>query len=571
MGKEEPEPGLRHPWLRHYEPEVPPNLDYANLSLPGMLAQSAGRSPESTALIYFGARISYRELAAAVDAFAAALAGLGVKKGDRSILYMPNCPQFVIAYYGSLKAGAIVVPTNPMYVEPELLYQVQDSGAETIVTLTKSYPTVKKVRPQTGLKHVIVGNIKDFFPPDVKARFEASGEKEEGHLADVDTSEPGTFFFEQLLADNAGKPSPTVKVSGNDLALLQYTGGTTGISKGAMLTHRNLLVNAVQMSNWIGHSKDGKDVTLAVLPLFHIYGMTLSMNIPVYNGDAMILVPRFQPQEVMEIIDKHRPTLFSGVPTMYIAVNNFPDASKYSLASIRACISGGSGLPVEVQQKFESLTGARLVEGYGLTEASPVTHCNPVNGLRKAGSIGVPIPDTEAKIVDLETGERVLPPGEAGELAVRGPQVMDGYWNRPDETELVFKDGWLLTGDIAKMDEDGFFYIVDRRKDMILASGYNIYPREIDEVLFQHPKVKQAVAVGVPDPYRGETVKAFVVLKSGETATEREIINFCRERLAAFKVPTAVEFRDSLPTSGAGKVLRRVLQEEEKNRLAGGK
>ncbi|RLC69430.1 MAG: long-chain fatty acid--CoA ligase, partial [Chloroflexi bacterium] len=345
-------------------------------------------------------------------------------------------------------------------------------------------------------------------------------------------------------------------------------GGTTGVPKGAMLTHKNMLANAIQVRHWLVDAKEGGEVMLSVLPFFHVYGMTVCMNMAIYIGSAMVLLPQFKVKEVLEAINKYKPTLFPGVATMYVAINTYPEVSKYDISSIRACIAGAMPLPYEVWTKFEEITGGKLVEGYGLTEASPVTHCNPIYGLRKP-CIGLPFPDTEAKIVDLETGEKELPIGEIGELAVRGPQVMKGYWNMPEETKMVLKpDGWLLTGDIAKMDEDGYFYIVDRKKDMILSGGYNIYPREIEEVLYAHPKVKEVAAVGVPDEYKGEVPKVFIVLKEGETATEEEIIAYCKENLAKYKIPKYVEFRKELPKTMVGKILRRVLAEEEKKKMA---
>ena len=554
----------RRPWVRHYDPRVPWSIDYPSLPLHRLLEQSATGHPSHTALLYFGQRISYRQLDDLANRFANALLGLGLRKGDRVALLLPNTPEYVVAYYGTLKMGGIVVPTNPLYVAREIQHQLLDSGARVIVTLTKFYPLVESVRRATMLEHVIVANIKDFFPPVLRWLFTLFRERREGHDAAVKEARD-THRFPALLRRQP--PSrPEVDVLPDDLALLQYTGGTTGVPKGAMLTHANLVANTLQACCWLPTAKEGEEVVLGALPFFHVYGMTVAMNFAVKLAASLVLMPRFEVREVLKLCSQHRPTIFPGVPTMYVAINNCPDTPKHDLRSITACISGAAPLPVEVQRCFEAITGGRLVEGYGLTEAAPVTHCNPIYGLRKAGSIGVPFPDVDAKIVDLETGEQEMPAGEPGELVLRGPQVMRGYWEMPQETAAVLRDGWLYTGDVAKRDENGYFYLVDRKKDVIITSGLNVYPREIDEVLYAHPKVREAVAVGVPDPYRGETIKAFVVLKPGEQATAEEMISYCREHLARYKVPSQVEFRESLPKTMVGKVLRRALLEEELRR-----
>jgi len=553
-------------WLKHYEPEVPPTIEYPEKPLHWALEEAARKYPDNTATIFMGAKLTYRELNELADKFAAALADLGVKKGDRVSVHLPNCPQFVVAYYGTLKAGGVIVPTNPLYVEREIEHQLNDSGAETIVTLTRFYPVIRRVKDRTKIRNLIVTNIKEYFPPLIKLLFTLFKEKKEGHRPDI-APEPGTYFFQDLLAKYPAE-APEVEVKPEDLALLQYTGGTTGVPKGAMLTHRNMLVNAIQVRNWMPELHEGGEVVLSALPFFHVYGMTVCMNMALYLGATMVLLPQFQTKDVLESIVKYKATLFPGVATMYVAINTYPEVSKYDISSIKACIAGAMPLPYEVWTRFEEITGGKLVEGYGLTEAVPVTHCNPIYGLRKP-CIGIPFPDTEAKIVDLETGEKELPIGEVGELAIRGPQVMRGYWNMPEETDMVLKpDGWLLTGDIAKVDEDGYFYIVDRKKEMILSGGYNIYPRDIEEVLYAHPKVKEAAAVGIPDEYKGEVPKVFIVLKEGETATEEEIIAYCKENLAKYKIPKYVEFRKELPKTMVGKILRRVLAEEEKAKLA---
>jgi len=437
-----------------------------------------------------------------------------------------------------------------------------------MLVMSRFYPIVKQVRAHTALKNVIVTNIKEYFPPVIKLLFTLAKEKHEGDRQDI-AGDANTYWFQDLLSKAPAQPSP-VDVKPADTAVLLYTGGTTGVPKGAELSHANIMANAVMCRHWMHDIKEAQEVALTALPLYHSFGMTTCMNLAILGAGALLLIPN--PRDIttlMKNVNQHHPTLFAGVPTMYVAFNNFPDIAKYNVKSIRACISGAAGLPVEVQTKFQELTGGRLVEGYGLSEASPVTHGNPVYGKNKIGTIGLPFPDTEAKIMDLETGTKEMPVGEIGELVVRGPQVMKGYWNMPAETKNTLRDGWLYTGDIAKMDEEGYFQIVDRKKDMIIAGGFNIYPRDVEEVLYQNPKIKEAVVAGIPDPYRGETVKAYVILKAGETATEEEIIAFCKDKMAKYKVPTAVEFRASLPKTMVGKILRRMLVEEEKRKVAG--
>jgi long-chain acyl-CoA synthetase len=549
------------PWFAHYDQWIPRTLEYPEVTLQHFLSISAKNCPDRDAIIFYGGRLTYRELDRVVDRFAAALAERGLAKGDRVSLFLPNCPQMVIAYYGTLRAGGVVVSTSPLYSAKELEHQLNDSGSQTIVVLSKLYPLAKEVASRTGLKRIIITNIKEYFPPLLRGLFTVLKEKKEGHRIRVERS-PGTELFSEMLASIAAKP-PTVEVRPDDPALLQYTGGTTGVAKGAVLTHRNLVANTLQTGAWLVKEQGGTEVFLGAVPFFHVYGMTVVMNLCISLGQTMVLLPQFKVKQVLKAIAKYRPTLFPGVPTMYVAINNYPKAAKYDLHSIKACLSGAAPLPVEVQTKFEALTGARLVEGYGLTEASPVTHANPLYGARKIGKIGLPLPDTDARIVDLETGQRTLPPGEIGEVVVKGPQVMSGYWNRSDETAIVLKDGWLYTGDIGYMDEQGYFSIVDRKKEMIIVGGFNVYPREVEEPLYEHPKVREVVAVGLPDPYMGETVKAYVVLKEGQSAAEQEIIDFCKERMAKYKVPTQVEFRKELPKTLVGKVLRRALREEE--------
>ncbi|MGB4213571.1 MAG: long-chain fatty acid--CoA ligase, partial [Dethiobacteria bacterium] len=517
------------------------------------------------AVSFMGRVITYNEFLTLTKEFAAALESLGVKKGDRVAIHLPNCTQFPIAVYGVLALGAVAVPCNPMYVARELIYQLNDSQTVTIITLTRFYKMIKDLQPQTGLKNIIVTNIKDYFPGMLRFLYTVAKEKKEGDRVKV---EAGDYNFLDLIKKHKGKKPKPVEVFPEDRAVFMYTGGSTGVSKGAVLQHRNLLANAIQLKAWCTDLKEGKEAFLAVLPYFHSYGMTTALNLPVLTGNKMILLPRFVLADVLKTIDKEKPTLFPGVPTMYVAINNAPDLQKHNVRSIRVCNSGAAPLPVEVQQQFEKITGGKLVEGYGLSESSPVTHSNPIYGKNKVGSIGLPIVDTEMKIVDLETGETELPIGEIGELCVRGPQVMEGYLNMPEETAHSLRDGWLYTGDIARVDEEGYTYIVDRKKDMVIAGGYNIYPRDIEEVLYTHPKILEAAVAGISDPYRGETLKAYIVLKEGETLTEEEVIAFCKENLAAYKVPKLVEFRSELPKTMVGKILRRVLREEELKKVS---
>jgi len=548
------------PWTRSYELGVHPSLIYPNSTLGNILAQTVQKFPDHTALLFFGKKISYSELDRLVNRFAQALTGLGVRKGDRVAIMLPNLPQMVIAYYGTLRLGAIAVATNPLYHAHELEVQLKDSGAETLVAVDMFYPVISPVLPRTGVKHLILCGIKDYlpFPLNLLYPIKAKIDKQWVSVKRV----PPIHDFLSLLSKAQTTPVTTV-VSPDDTAILQYTGGTTGTPKGAILTHRNLVANAVHNKVWLVGAKEGEERILAVIPFFHVYGMTTAMNLGVLLGAELILLPKFHTKEVLEFINKHRPTIFPGIQAMYLAIGNYPKIGKYDLTSIKAAISGAGPLMHEVQERFEQLTKARIVEGYGLSEASPVTHCNPVFGKRKLGSIGLPFPDMDAMIVDIETGEKVMPVGETGELVVKGPQVMKGYWNKPEETAHTLRGGWLHTGDIAKMDEEGYFFIVDRIKDMIKTVGENVYPREVEEVLFTHPKVKDVVVVGLPEEFKGEKIKAYIILKDGMTATAAELIQFCREQLSKFKVPKEIEFRKELPKTLVGKVLRRVLRDEE--------
>ena len=541
------------PWYAHYDPGVPKE-DPEPRILPEAVAETARRFPKKVALEFLGRRLTYAALWREVEAFAKGLQEAGLKPGDRVALMLPNSPQFVIAFYGTLLAGGVGVNTNPMYTPRELHHQLRDAGARFLVILDQLLPRYLEVKGEVPVEKVVRTGIQDYLPFPKNLLYPLLLRRK-GEAPKALEGLPWRAFL------RPGTPRP-VPLDLDDLALLQYTGGTTGLAKGAMLTHRNLSANALQVRAWIPDFREGEEVVLGAIPFFHVYGMTVAMNLALLGGAKLVLLPRPEIKAIVEAIEKHQVTLFPGVPTLYVAFNNFPGIEKRNVKSIRICLSGAAPLPVEVAKRFEELTGARLIEGYGLSEASPVTHSNPVLGLIKKGSIGMPFPSVDAKVVDEEGKE--LPPGEVGELAVKGPNVMKGYWNRPEETQKTLKDGWLFTGDLAKMDQDGYFYIVDRKKDMIIAGGYNIYPREVEEVLYQHEAVQEAAVVGVPDPYRGETVAAFLVLKpeyQGKVS-EKDIERFCRQNLAAYKVPRIIQFRESLPKSSVGKILKRELQKE---------
>ena len=563
------------PWHQHYDPSVPYHIDYPPIPVHQFLNNTAAKYPDNTALIFFDHKLTYRQLNALVDKFAAGLQRLGVQKGDRVAVYMANCPQSVMAYYAILRAGGIVVPCNPLFVARELEYQLNDSGAKIAICLSLLYPRVKEARPNTRLQHVVVANIKEYFPGTLKLLFTLAKEKKDGHRVDI-SADANTHWFQNILKQAPDKPSP-VDIAPEDTAVLMYTGGTTGVPKGAQLTQGNVVANAVQTAYWMIGTVEGQDVVMTALPLTHSYAMTVCMNQSVYRGYAQILIPN--PREMdrlLTAVNKHKPSMLPGVPTLYTAINNHPGvkAAKYDLKSVRACISGAAGLPPEVQEEFQRITGGKLVEGYGLSEATPVTHCNPIGSGGRIGAIGVPFPDTDCKIVDADTETETLGPGEPGVLCISGPQVMKGYWGMPTETANVLRRDesgkvGLHTGDVAEMSPDGYFRIVDRKKDMILAAGgYNVYPREIEDVLYEHPKVMEAAAIGVPIGGSDQRAKVFVVLRPGETATQEEMLEFCSQRLAKYKVPKSVEFRKDLPKTMVGKILRRELMEEEKKRAA---
>jgi long-chain acyl-CoA synthetase len=561
-----PSQPLERPWFRFWPESVPKHIDYPEVPLHELLRSTARKYPNKVAVVYFDKPLTYQQLDEACDRFATALSGLGVKKGDKVALFLPNVPQFVIAYYGAIRIGAIETAISPLYREREVEHQLKDSEAETLVVLDALYPIAEKVLDKTNVKRIVITSLKEYMPSTLAFLGTLFG-RIPSHKVE---RKPNVFFFKELLTKYPANP-PKVEINpGEDLVALQYTGGTTGTSKGAMLTHMNLVSNAVCCAAWL-RGVEGDETFLTVLPLFHIYGMTTGMNAPICLGGTMVMLPQFNIEATLKAIEKHRVTCFCGAPTMYSMLLASPHLGKYNLSSVKFCISGSAPLPPEVQKKWMDATGGVLVEGYGLTESSPVTHCNPLDKTLKTvkiGSIGLPWPDTDAKIMDIETGEKELGVGEIGELVVKGPQVMKGYWKMAEESAMVLRNGWLYTGDIGKADENGYFYITDRKKDLIKYKGYSVYPREIEDVLYEHPAVKLCAVIGMPDAVAGEIPKAFVVLKDGSTVSEEEIIQFVNEKVAPYKAIRELEFRKELPMTLVGKVLRRVLQEEERQKLA---
>jgi long-chain acyl-CoA synthetase len=549
---------MEKPWYKSYVKGVPFNVDYQKVVLTEILTRTVTQFPEKPALIFLDSKVSYRQLNEMANRFANALIGLGIKPGDKVAMLMPNMPQLVAATYGAWRAGAVVVMNNPLYTDNELEFQFNNSESTVLVTLDLLGPRMIHLRGKTPIRHIVIAHIRDHlkFPKKQLLPILAKDKHKNIPLT------PQVYEWTDLLKKSSTN-DPRVPVGFDGLASLQYTGGTTGISKGVMLTHANLSINVQQVAAWFPGFARGTETQLGVLPFFHVFGLTTCMNLCIWNGWADVLIPRPEAQAILEAVQKYRVSFFPGVPTMFIATLNHPKIAKYNLESIRGCFSGAAPLPVEVIKSFEDKTGSQICEGYGLSESSPVATINPFGGVTKPGSIGVPLPDTDIKVVDLVNGEKEMPVSEVGELIIKGPQVMGGYYKMPEETALTLRDGWLFTGDIGKMDEDGYFYIVDRKKDMVIAGGYNVYPREIDEVLFEHPKILECCAVGIPDPYRGETIKAFVVFKPGEKLTEEEVIQYCQGKLAKYKVPKSVEFMSALPKSGIGKILRKELRSIE--------
>lgn len=550
-------------WFSSYDDGIPTTIEYHDTTLVDNLYRAAREYPNRPALIFLNSSITYTQLLDAVERLATALVSLGVQPGSRVAIDMPNLPQFVIAYYGILRAGAIATPTNPLYTTKEIEHQWSDSGATIAIVADFIYAQrVAPIKHRLQIKHFVVASIPEYlrFPLNLLAPLKLK--RQDPPLIAKIESGPHVHHFRKLIEGTT--PAPPPKPSDvTAVATLLYTGGTTGVSKGAALTHRNLAYNAEQISQWVSVTERGEEVMLTMLPLFHSYGLTVAMNLGISLAASLVLIPN--PRDVPAIIkaiSKHKVTLAPAVPATYNAIIQHPDVAKFDLSSVKLCNSGSAPLPVDVLERFERATGGRITEGFGLTETSPVTHSNPLQ-TRKVGSIGVPLADTDAKIVDAEDGTRELPLNEVGELVLAGPQIMQGYWNQEDETANILRDGWLYTGDLARMDEDGFFFIEGRIKDMILCSGYNVYPDEIDRVLVAHPAVLEAGTIGIPDPGRGETVKSFVVLRPGESATADELMAYCRENMAAYKTPRAIEFRTELPKSSVLKILRRQLRSEE--------
>ncbi|MBC2744032.1 MAG: long-chain fatty acid--CoA ligase, partial [Desulfosarcina sp.] len=549
-------PYLAKPWLTHYEAGVPEHVQYENICLPDCLKQSAKAFPDKMALTFQGYQISFGKLNEMVDRFAACLTDFGVKKGDSVAILLPNVIPCVVACYAILRIGAITVMNNPLYSDRELEHQFNDSGSKVLITLDLLGNRMIDLRPKTAIKQIVYTSIGDYLPFPKNILFPLVGKKK-GLAADV---KPADNLYKWKMILNQFEPNPPqVDLTFEDVAMYQYTGGTTGVSKGVMLTHGNLSKQVQHVTAWF--PKFGSDeIMLGALPFFHVFGLSTAMNLAIFKGWGNILIPKPQPPQLLEAISKFKPTFAPLVPTMYIGMLEDPNIEKTDLTSIKGCFSGSAPLPLEVISEFEKRTGAVIVEGFGMTESCPVTHINPFDGKRKVGSVGIPISDTECRIVDLSDGVTDVPVGETGELLVKGPQVMKGYWNRPDATAETITDGWLHTGDIAKMDEDGYFYIVDRKKDMIISGGFNVYPRDIEEVFFEHPKVMEATVIGIPHPKRGEAVKVFVVLKEGQTATTEELLKYCEDKLAKYKWPTEIEFRKDLPKTNVGKVLKKDLR-----------
>jgi long-chain acyl-CoA synthetase len=554
------------PWFKHYDPGVPRHIDYPDVPLHFFMEDAARKYPDRPCTIFKGGVVTYRQMDEFTDRLAGGLAALGIGKGDPVGVFMPNVPQFVLAYYAILKAGGVVVATNPLYTPPEIEHQLSDSGAELMLVTSNFYSTVKAAQPKTHLKRLVVTNIKEFLPPLLRLLFTLAREKKEGHRVEL---QPGDIWLADLLHQHPPDNRPKLDIRPDDVAMYQYSGGTTGLSKAAVALHRNLVANTLQIRAWMVDVKVGQEITLMAIPLFHVYGMMAGMSHAISVAASMVMIPNPRDmQDVISSIERYHPTIYPGVPTMYNAINNYPAvvAGKVDVSSIKACISGSAPLMRETKEKFEQLTGGKLVEGYGLSEAPTATHCNPLMGENRAGSIGLPFPDVDCRIISLDDGMTVLGTGEIGELTINSPNVMHGYLNMPTETANTLRDDWLYTGDIARMDEDGYFYIVDRKKELIKPGGYQVWPREVEEVISANPEVLEVGVAGIPDAYRGETVKAWVVLKPGAQADSEAIKAWCKGKLAPFKIPTQVEFRDSLPKTTVGKILRRELVRQDREK-----
>src|SRR4051812_4594904 len=553
------------PWLASYPPDVPTEFEPPDVPLTRLLDDAAEAFPGNVAITAAGTTFTYRRVRALVDRFAGGLASLGVGPGDRVALVLPNCPQHVIAFFATLRLGATVVQCSPLSTQVELIEQLTDCSPAVVVCLDRTLETVERVRSAVGLQHLVVTSLADYLPSAQRLRLRLPLPSARADRARLVARNAPTGVAKQFraLAQHKETAVQAPVEPATSVAVLQYTGGTTGSSKAAKLSHRNLVANAYQMRLWLPEATSGREVTLAVLPLFHVYGLTLCLLMTVLLAGRLVLLPRFDLDVVFDAIDEEHPTLFPGVPPIYQALLDAPRLRRTDLRSIRACVSGAMKLPIDVQERFERVTGGRLVEGYGTTEASPATHCSPLTGTRRPGSVGLPLPGTDARIVDPDDPSRVLPLGEPGELAVRGPQVFLGYGSSDSPEQPLLDDGWLLTGDIATMDEAGFFTVVDRKKDLIIAGGFNIYPTEVESVICAHEDVVDCCVIGLPDRYRGETVKAFVVPREGSQLEESDVLEHCVARLSAYKVPKFVELRTDLPRTAMGKALRRLLVADE--------
>jgi len=556
------------PWHDYYDEGIPTSLSYPAVPIFHFLENSAQKYPDKACTIFKGAEISYQEMSRITDELAQALVDLGVKKGDRVGILIPNTPQFVMAYFGVLKAGGIVVATNPQYSGREIVHQANDSGMELMILMSNYYELVKSVQPETGIKQIICTNIKETLPPLLRVLFTLAKEKKGGFRV---TLRDNDIWLPELLEKVQGQGPPDVEVGPEDTAIFQYSGGTTGVPKAAIGLHRNLVANTVQMLSWIRAGVEGEEVVMMAIPLYHVYGMVAGMNYGMGIGGSLVMVP--DPRDLKDLLgnmQKYKTTIFPAVPALYNAINNNADvkAGKYDLSSIKACISGSAPLMRETKETFERLTGGMVFEGYGLSETPTATHCNPNFGENRTGSIGLPFPDVDARIIDLDDEVTVLPPGEIGELVIKAPQVFKGYHNMPTETRNALRDGWLYTGDIARMDEQGYFYIVDRKKELIKPGGFQVWPREVEEVLQDHPAIQEVGVAGVPDPKRGETVKAWIVLNEGHSITREELKTWCEDKMANYKIPTEIEFRTELPKTHVGKLLRRELVRDHKEQAA---
>lgn len=549
------------PWLAHYDKEVSPNISYESIPLFALLDRAAARHGHDVAIAFHNLRIRYAKLKDMAEAAAANLKAGGLAKGDRVAVMLPNSPQTIVSYFGILKAGGVPVMVNPLYMPKELTVILKDAAPTAMILLDLLYDKHKDLLAASPLSRILVSRMSDglAFPKNLLYPLKA---KKEGKYPHIPFDGQRVAPFRSLFKGAARYSEPDIDPQ-NDLAALQYTGGTTGQPKGVMLTHDNMTANAFQCRAMLHAVGEHPECFLGILPYFHIYGLTVCINFAALSGSIMVPIPRFVPSEVMRAINETPPTVFPGAPSVYAALMRQEGADKSGLTHVKFCVSGSAPMPVESLKRFSEMTGAAILEGYGLTEASPVTHLNPLRGVRKHGSIGIPFPDTLAAVADLETGELSTAPGAKGELVIKGPQVMKGYWNRPEDTRQTLKDGWLHTGDVAEIDEDGYFFILDRKKDLIISGGYNIYPREVEEVLLEHPSVKEAVVVGAPSATRGEVVKAYIIPEPGQAPSRQEIIAFVRSRLAHYKAPKTVEFREDFPRTLVGKVLRRSLREEE--------